>query len=157
MDLIIILKAFSDENRIRILNLLNHGELCVCEIEYILNMSQSNVSRHLNRLNYAKIIESYKKAQFVYYKLNDDTIKEHRFIKSILNNELYKIRQCKIDLDNLKKYRELKIDCNTMNLNKINSWWIVKYIEKFMFFNNTEKRINNKDLSVNSSYFIAIL
>lgn len=122
MDLITILKAFSDENRIRILNLLNHGDLCVCEIEYVLQMSQSNVSRHLNRLNNAKIIESYKKAQFVYYKLNEDTINQHHFIKNILNNELYKINQCKIDLDNLKKFKDLKIDCNTIKLdmNRIN-------------------------------------
>ncbi|KAJ48934.1 ArsR family transcriptional regulator [Clostridium tetanomorphum] len=114
MDVITILKALSDENRIRILNILNYGELCVCEIEYILQISQSNVSRHLNRLNNAKIIENYKKAQFVYYKINEDTVNKHNFIKDILNNEMSKIEQCKIDMDNFKKFKESKIECNTI-------------------------------------------
>lgn len=118
MDLITTLKALSDENRIRILNLLNNGEFCVCEIEYILEMTQSNVSRHLNRLSSAKIIESYKKAQFVYYKLKEDKITHHEFIRNILNDELMNIEQCKIDIDNLKKYRESKLDCNTISLNR---------------------------------------
>ncbi|WP_273480945.1 ArsR family transcriptional regulator, partial [Acetivibrio straminisolvens] len=39
MDLIEIFKALGDENRIRILNLLIRQELCVCEIETVLDMT----------------------------------------------------------------------------------------------------------------------
>ena len=49
-----------DENRIRILNLMLNAELCVCEIETILEMTQSNASRHLAKLKSAGIITSSK-------------------------------------------------------------------------------------------------
>lgn len=60
MDLMQILKALADDTRLRILNILQEEELCVCEIETILNISQSNASRHLNKLINAKILENYK-------------------------------------------------------------------------------------------------
>ena len=50
MELVEIFKAFGDETRIRILNLLRNSEMCVCEIEAILGINQSNASRHLNKL-----------------------------------------------------------------------------------------------------------
>ena len=40
-------KAMSGREQVRILNLLLHGELCVCDIQYVLETSQPNVSRHL--------------------------------------------------------------------------------------------------------------
>ena len=62
VDLVYILKALADDNRIRILNLLRNGELCVCDIEAVLGIKQSNASRHLNRLKVAGIIVSEKKS-----------------------------------------------------------------------------------------------
>ncbi len=50
MTIVNMFKALSDENRLRIMSLLIREELCVCEIEVILELSQSNVSRHLNKL-----------------------------------------------------------------------------------------------------------
>ena len=41
-------KAFADENRLRILHLLSHGEQCVCDLMDVLKMGQSKVSRHLS-------------------------------------------------------------------------------------------------------------
>ncbi|HXJ87560.1 MAG TPA: ArsR family transcriptional regulator [Candidatus Binatia bacterium] len=38
--------ALADVTRLRVLNLLLHGELCGCDIRYVLEMSQPNVSRH---------------------------------------------------------------------------------------------------------------
>ena len=48
LDLIEIFKALGDENRIRILSLLIRQELCVCEIETVPDMTQSNASRNRN-------------------------------------------------------------------------------------------------------------
>jgi len=42
-----VFKALADANRLRIVNLLLHGELCVCDIQYVLENSQPNISRHL--------------------------------------------------------------------------------------------------------------
>ena len=72
-----IFKALSEESRLRILALLFQDELCVCEIEAILNLSQSNASRHLSSLRSCGILESYKKAQWTYYRINNQFAKEN--------------------------------------------------------------------------------
>jgi ArsR family transcriptional regulator, arsenate/arsenite/antimonite-responsive transcriptional repressor len=67
MDLSEILKALADPNRLRILNLLHEMTLCVCDLEAILGLNQSNLSRHLSRLRQAGIVRAEKKALFTYY------------------------------------------------------------------------------------------
>jgi len=119
MNLVQVIKALSDETRLRILNLLRQGELCVCEIETILGITQSNASRHLNRLTYARILEFYKKAQYVYYKLNEDTLKRYSFIKEILDNELIREELYRADLEKLRRYRESKLSCDDLRRNKV--------------------------------------
>jgi len=105
-DIVDIFKALSDENRLRILNLLRNGELCVCDIEAVLNIKQSNASRHLNRLKTAKIILPEKKSQWVYYRLNDDIFLKYPFLSIIINNEIEKISICKEDLSLLEIFKK---------------------------------------------------
>ncbi len=104
-DLVYILKALADENRIRILNLLRNGELCVCDIEAVLGIKQSNTSRHLHRLKVAEIIVSEKKSQWVYYRLNHETFVRFPFLSIIINDEMGKINVCKKDLELLEKIK----------------------------------------------------
>lgn len=75
-----IFKALTDESRLRILNLLIQNELCVCEIEMILDMSQTNVSRHLNKLKNAGIISGTKKSQWAYYSINESFITKNLYL-----------------------------------------------------------------------------
>ena len=119
MELIQMLKALADETRLRILNLLGQGELCVCELELLLDVNQSNASRHLNRLTNAKVISFEKRAQYVYYKLNEDILQEHAFFKEILENELPKVDQCKEDLARLKNYRQQGFSCEDIKDGKV--------------------------------------
>ncbi|WP_394339309.1 ArsR/SmtB family transcription factor [Methanosarcina sp. UBA5] len=105
MDLVDILKALADENRLRILNILRNGELCVCDIETVLGIKQSNTSRHLNRLKVSGIITSQKKSKWVYYRLKDETFKDFSFLSVILNDEVEKIDICKKDLELLEKIK----------------------------------------------------
>ncbi|HWQ49214.1 MAG TPA: metalloregulator ArsR/SmtB family transcription factor, partial [Methanosarcina sp.] len=105
MDIVYILKALADENRIRILNLLKNRELCVCDIEAILGIKQSNTSRHLNKLKMAGIIVSVKKSQWVYYQLNDSTFQKFPFLSIIIGYEVEKINICKEDLVLLEKLK----------------------------------------------------
>lgn len=119
MALIQMLKALSDETRLRILNLLWRGELCVCELEMLLDINQSNASRHLNRLANAKIIDSDKRAQYVFYKINEDTLNEYSFIKELLDNELIKLEIYKQDLKRLNKYRESGLSCDDLKDRKV--------------------------------------
>jgi ArsR family transcriptional regulator len=57
-DLLVSLKALADETRLRIFALLTRQELCVCEIEDILNLSQSLVSNHLAVLRQAGLVRA---------------------------------------------------------------------------------------------------
>lgn len=50
MKLSDIFKMLTDETRIRILNILKETDLCVCEMQAILDISQTNASKHLNKL-----------------------------------------------------------------------------------------------------------
>ena len=106
MDIIQVLKALSDETRLRIINLLKHDILCVCEIEAVLENSQSNVSRHLAKLRAANLIYSEKKAQWVYYGLNNDTIQSYSFIKALLNEDLAKQPKYQEDLKKMRSVQE---------------------------------------------------
>lgn len=67
MEVSEILKALADPNRLRILNLLHEQTLCVCDLEAILDLNQSNLSRHLSRLKQAGVVTAQKKALFTYY------------------------------------------------------------------------------------------
>lgn len=120
MDIVQILKSLADENRIRILNLLRQGELCVCELEYILGITQSNASRHLIKLNIFNIVIYEKKAQWVYYKLNEDILEQFPFIKELIENELSKVDICKEDIDKLIEYKKGGMNCETLRCHKNN-------------------------------------
>jgi ArsR family transcriptional regulator len=117
MDIVDLFKALADENRIRILNLLRNGSLCVCDIEAVLDIKQSNVSRHLNRLKTAKIIISEKKSQWVYYRLNDDIFLKYPFLSIIIYNEIEKISVCKEDLLLLEKFQKSGRSCDCLKDN----------------------------------------
>src|SRR5437588_7481342 len=65
-------KGLADENRLRIVNLLMHGELCGCDIQYVLEASQPNVSRHLTYLKNAGLVEDRRDGYRIFYRLADD-------------------------------------------------------------------------------------
>jgi len=115
MNLIETIKALSHENRLRILNLIKDRELCVCEIEYVLDINQSNASRHLNKLKQSNLIVGNKKAQWIYYHINQELFEKHEFLKNILKEELVKIDFIKKDDQNLKNYLESDISCSDIS------------------------------------------
>ncbi len=63
----ILFKALSDETRLRIYLLLGRGELCVCQIQVALAMSQAKVSRHLTVLRHAGLVTSRREGLWMYY------------------------------------------------------------------------------------------
>lgn len=62
-------KGLADQNRLRILNLLMHGELCVCDIQHVLDASQPNVSRHLIYLKNSGLVLDRREGARIYYRL----------------------------------------------------------------------------------------
>jgi ArsR family transcriptional regulator len=68
-----ILKALADENRIRILCLLNEREdLCVCEIREVIGLSQPTISSHLKLLENNELVTFNKDGKWVNYSMNPD-------------------------------------------------------------------------------------
>jgi ArsR family transcriptional regulator, arsenate/arsenite/antimonite-responsive transcriptional repressor len=101
-----IFKALSEESRLRILSMLLEDEMCVCEIEICLKMTQSNVSRHLTALKKSGILESYKKAQWNYYKINESFIKENEELWTYLEKRLKELPFYDEDYREYKKCKE---------------------------------------------------
>ena len=63
-----IFKALSDETRLKILGLvLRNGHLCVCEVERILQITQSKASRHLRYMRDAGLLEDSREGAIVNY------------------------------------------------------------------------------------------
>lgn len=65
----VMFRAFSDSTRLRILNLLKPGELCVCELVRVLDLPQPKVSRHLAYLRKAGLVSGRKDGLWMYYTL----------------------------------------------------------------------------------------
>ena len=124
MELTTIIKLFSDKTRLRIINLLKNNQLCVGEIQTLLEIKQSNVSRHLEKLKTTDIIIQTKKAQWVYYSLNNEILEKYTFIKDLLFNDVNNYKIYKEDLENLKNYRNSNFCCQDLkqidyNLDKL--------------------------------------
>lgn len=69
LDVMTIIRALADENRVRILLALRDREMCVCQVTAFLDLSPSTTSKHLSILKQARLIESRKKGKWVYYRL----------------------------------------------------------------------------------------
>lgn len=69
-------KVFGDPTRIKILSSLAEQEMCVCDIAYLLNMTQSAISHQLRVLKQAKLVKSRKDGKVVYYSLDDDHVNQ---------------------------------------------------------------------------------
>ena len=73
-DLAEVFKVFGDSTRIRILEALSKSEMCVCDIAFLLNMTQSAISHQLRVLKQARLVKNRRDGKIVYYSLDDDHI-----------------------------------------------------------------------------------
>lgn len=70
-----LLKILGDPTRLRILEILHRrGESCVCELEALLDMTQSNISFHLNALKAVNLVTDEKVGRWVFYTLNEPVL-----------------------------------------------------------------------------------
>lgn len=79
-------KLVSAETRLRIVVLLAQGDLYVCQISGILNLSQPKVSKHLAKLKDLNYVVDERKERYILYSLNlkDDVIK--KLVQNIIEN-----------------------------------------------------------------------
>lgn len=74
-DLAELFKVFGDTTRIRILCALTEAEMCVCDIAFLLQMTQSAISHQLRVLKQARLVRYRKDGKIVFYSLDDEHIK----------------------------------------------------------------------------------
>jgi len=66
--------ALSDETRLQIVELLSHGERCVCELQDTLEAAQSRLSFHLKTLKDAGLVTDRREGRWIYYALSRDVL-----------------------------------------------------------------------------------
>ncbi len=83
-EFIKVMKALSDLNRVKIVKMLQHKGMCVCELKEALQISQSSVSKHLKILEEASIVDYTKDGLWVNYYLTDG--QKSPYASSIMGN-----------------------------------------------------------------------
>jgi ArsR family transcriptional regulator len=102
-DIIKVYKALSDESRLRVLNLLFERECCVCEVEQVLDVSQSKASRMLTTLHDAGFLSLRKEGLWSLYSIDWEGMGEN--LKGILEAAVTGFsgnKQMEVDREHLK-------------------------------------------------------
>jgi len=82
-DLLVLSKCLGDSSRIKILYALaTYKEMCVCDLDAIINASMASTSHHLRFLKKNGVTASYQEGKMVYYSLANEEIVT--FIRSVL-------------------------------------------------------------------------
>lgn len=89
-----VFKAFCDENRLMILNLLRSGEKCACVILEELDIAQSTLSHHMKILCESGIIDSRKEGKWTYYSMSSEGTERAKDLLTELTN-LTDVCECK--------------------------------------------------------------
>jgi ArsR family transcriptional regulator len=69
-----VFRALANEDRIRLLEVLRHGERCGCELMVVLDAPQSTVATHLRKLRDAGLVTNRKKGKWNYYRIADAAV-----------------------------------------------------------------------------------
>jgi len=105
-----ILKALSDENRLRIIYLIYYKSgICVCEIQEIIGLSQPTISFDLKKLEEAEIITHSKSGLWANYSINENLDTNLKNIINLLINELKNGKKIKEDLKKAEKVSRFEI------------------------------------------------
>jgi len=79
-----VMKALSDPNRVKIIKMLQHKIMCVCELQKALRVSQPAVSKHLKLLEDAGLVSFQKDGLWVNYHLTDGS--SSSYVANLLGN-----------------------------------------------------------------------
>ena len=84
-DLALLFAALADRTRLRLLNLMNGREVCVCYFVEILGQSQPKISRHLAYLRRAGVVAARREGKWMHYKI---VVPKHAGAARILSETL---------------------------------------------------------------------
>lgn len=107
MKSIQFLKTISNETKLRLVSLLLENELCVCELEEILGIRQVNISKNLNSLKDAGIVDVRRVKQRAFYFLSDEFSSNTHLMNHFRELKLVEERLIK-DYEVFLKHEEVK-------------------------------------------------
>lgn len=120
-QLVQFFKALSDETRLRIMMLLTQGELCVCDLMFVLDEQQSKVSRHLAYLKYSGLTNSKRAGVWMHYSLKETTDDVHKVQINFLKEQLSHLSQFSKDREKLLELKK-QGGCKAMMKFKAARW-----------------------------------
>lgn len=94
-----LFKAFADETRLRLLNLLAQRPHCVCEFQEVLGVPQPTVSRHLAYLRRCGLVEEKRHGKLIMYSLATPRDAVHDALVQCVRGCLRELELLKQDLD----------------------------------------------------------
>ena len=84
-EMVVICKALSDENRIRVLEMLRSGEKCACKLLEELNITQPTLSHHMKILCDSGLVNGRKEGKWMHYSIHSEGVgKAGRMMQSLL-------------------------------------------------------------------------
>jgi ArsR family transcriptional regulator len=101
-------KALSEETRLRIMMLLTQGELCVCDIQAVLDEPQSKVSRHLAYLKHSGLVSSKRVGVWMHYLIKDSADKTCKEQLAFMEKNLSKLPLFDADREKLWEFKKQK-------------------------------------------------
>ena len=108
----LMFRAFSDRTRLRLLNLLRAGEVCVCDLVDVLELPQPKVSRHLAYLRRAGLVVARKDGLWMHYRLAPAASEFHKSLMNCLACCFKSVPELKRDAERLGRTTELSA-CST--------------------------------------------
>ena len=93
--------ALADNTRLRLLNLMRHGEVCVCFFAETLGTNNPKISRHLSYLKRASLVTGRRDGKWMHYKINQPTDKNASEVFAATMKMLEKDKQMKADRERL--------------------------------------------------------
>jgi len=105
-ELLEIHKALADETRLRILRVLQElGELCVCDVETGLDVTQSRASRHMTQLRQAGLVQDRRDGQWVYYRIAEPLTPAAASALAAMRDATRDDPQCRRDIEATRRSR----------------------------------------------------
>ena len=106
-----VVKAAGDASRIRILKMLEEGELCVCQITAVLDLAPATVSKHLSVLRSAGLVLQRREGRWIHYRLADRFLNPHaEKVLALVGDSLIGDGTVERDRTRLAKVREMAVD-----------------------------------------------
>lgn len=104
-----LFKSLSDETRLRILFLLlEHGELCICDLMTALEQPQSTVSRHVAYLKNCGWLNDRRGGVWVYYSIRPGLSGLFTELSALIRNRCAELPECAADCERFLAYKQEK-------------------------------------------------